>query len=79
MDRVTVSPGLGREVTTRAYAQLPMEEKWGYRAEDAKFVDAILEGRRPGVTAEDGLRATELVEACYRSVRTGAEVALPLA
>ena len=79
MDRVTVSPGLGREITTRAYAQLPMEEKWGYRAEDVKFVDAVLEGRRPGVTAEDGLRATELVEACYRSVQAGGEVALPLA
>jgi myo-inositol 2-dehydrogenase/D-chiro-inositol 1-dehydrogenase len=79
MERVTVSPGLGREITTRTYAQLPMEEKWGYRAEDAKFVDAILGERRPGVTAEDGLRATELVEACYRSVRMGGEVVLPLA
>jgi len=79
MERVTVSPGLGREITTRDYFQLPMEEKWGYQAEDANFVDAVLEGRRPGVGAEDGLRATELVEACYRSARTGAEVRLPLA
>ena len=78
MERVTVSPGVGREIVTRDFFQLPMEEKWGYRAEDTLFVDAILSGRRPPVTAEDGLRATELVEACYRSARTGAEVTLPL-
>ena len=73
-----MSPGVGRASTTRDFFQLPMEEKWGYRAEDVKFVDAILSGELPAVTAEDGLRATELVEACYRSARTGAEVVLPL-
>jgi myo-inositol 2-dehydrogenase/D-chiro-inositol 1-dehydrogenase len=78
MERVTVSPGVGLEITTRSYFQLPLEEKWGYRAEDKMFVDAVLSGQRPAVTAEDGLRATELVEACYRSARTRAEVALPL-
>lgn len=78
MERVTVSPGVGREITTRNYFQLPMEEKWGYRAEDTMFVDAVLSGRRPAVTADDGMRATELVEACYRSARTGTEVTLPL-
>jgi len=78
MERVTVSPGVGLEITTRSYFQLPMEEKWGYQTEDKIFVDAVLSGQRPAVTAEDGLRATELVEACYRSARTRAEVALPL-
>jgi len=79
MERVILSPGLGREIVTRGYAQLPMEEKWGYRMEDRGFVDAVLEGQPPSVTAEDGLRATELVEACYRSARGGVEVRLPLA
>lgn len=78
MERVTVSPGVGREITTRNYFQLPVEEKWGYRTEDTRFVDAVLSGHRPAVSAEDGLRATELVEACYRSARTAAEVTLPL-
>ncbi len=78
MERVTVSPGVGLEITTRNYFQLPLEDKWGYRAEDKMFVDAVLSGQRSAVTAEDGLRATELVEACYRSARTRAEVALPL-
>ena len=44
-----------------------------------RFVDAVLEGQAPGITAEDGLRATEMVEACYQSVRAGVEVRLPLA
>ena len=79
MEQVTLSPGLGREITTRNYSPLPMEEKWGYRSEDRDFINAILEGQAPRVTAEDGLRATELVEACYRSAREGAEVSLPLA
>jgi len=79
MERVSVSPGLGREITARDFFQLPMEEKWGYRLEDRMFLDAILGGAPPAVTAEDGLRATELVEACYRSARGGTEVALPLA
>ena len=78
MERVTLSPGLGREIVTRSYSQLPMEEKWGYRMEDRRFVDAVLEGQPPSVTAEDGLRATEMVEACYRSARAGTEVRLPL-
>jgi myo-inositol 2-dehydrogenase / D-chiro-inositol 1-dehydrogenase len=79
MERVSLCPGLGREIVARNYSQLSMEEKWGYRLEDRRFLDAILDGRAPAVTAEDGLRATELVEACYRSARTGAEVRLPLA
>ena len=79
MERVSMSPGLGREIAVRDFFQLPMEEKWGYRLEDRKFLDAILGGEPPAVTAEDGLRATELVEACYRSARGGTEVALPLA
>jgi myo-inositol 2-dehydrogenase/D-chiro-inositol 1-dehydrogenase len=79
MERVAISAGLGEAVTTYDYFQLPFEEKWGYRMEDARFVDAVLGGDPPAVTAEDGLRATELVEACYRSARTGTEVALPLA
>ena len=78
MERVTLSLGLGQAATTRDHFQLPIEEKWGYLAEDRHFVDAILRGDRPKVGVDDGLRATELVEACYRSVRAGTEVVLPL-
>jgi myo-inositol 2-dehydrogenase / D-chiro-inositol 1-dehydrogenase len=42
-------------------------------------VDAIVEGTAPPVTAEDGYKAIELVEACYRSAqRDGARIQLPL-
>jgi predicted dehydrogenase len=35
------------------------------------FVGAIEAGTKPPVTAEDGLRAVELADACYRSAETG--------
>jgi UDP-N-acetyl-2-amino-2-deoxyglucuronate dehydrogenase len=41
-------------------------------------VQAIIEGREPQVTAQDGRRSLELVRAIYRSVATGAPVRLPL-
>jgi predicted dehydrogenase len=39
----------------------------------------VLGERGPAVTAEDGYRATELVEACYQTVREERLVTLPLA
>jgi len=36
-------------------------------------------GERPvAVTADDGYKATELVEACYRAVKTDLRITLPL-
>jgi myo-inositol 2-dehydrogenase/D-chiro-inositol 1-dehydrogenase len=58
---------------------MPFEQKWGYVAEDRLFIDAVLGERGPAVTAEDGYRATELVEACYQTVREDRLVTLPLA
>jgi predicted dehydrogenase len=40
-----------------------------HRAQMSDVVDAIRERRAPAVTAEDGLRAVELVEAVYRSAQ----------
>jgi predicted dehydrogenase len=40
------------------------------------FLDAIREDREPDVTGVDGLRATEVVEAAYRSIETGQPVRL---
>ena len=37
-------------------------------------VDAILDGRPPGITGMDGLRAVEVVEAIYASAETGSVV-----
>jgi len=42
------------------------------------YATALLEGRQPPVTGEDGLKALEIVEGIYRSGATGQPVTLPL-
>lgn len=42
-----------------------------YRAEIEEFSAAILEGRSPAVTGEDGLRSQKVLAGCYESARTG--------
>jgi myo-inositol 2-dehydrogenase/D-chiro-inositol 1-dehydrogenase len=51
--------------------QLPREEKWGYLQEDRAFIDSIVNGTPPAVTAFDGLMSVKLVEGVYQSVKTG--------
>ena len=51
--------------------QLAKEERWGYLQEDQSFIDSITKGSPRAVTAADGYKSVELVEGCYRSVRTG--------
>jgi myo-inositol 2-dehydrogenase / D-chiro-inositol 1-dehydrogenase len=46
-------------------------EKWGYLQEDKAFIDSILEGSEPLVTAYDGYKSVELVESVYEAIRTG--------
>ncbi|HET6647900.1 MAG TPA: Gfo/Idh/MocA family oxidoreductase, partial [Pyrinomonadaceae bacterium] len=55
---------------------LSKEEKWGYLQEDQSFIDSITLGLPPAVTADDGYRSVELVDACYRSIRTSEAVRL---
>ncbi len=78
LERAWFSPGVREPVEAVDCFQMPVEQKWGYVAEDRLFIDACLGERPPAVTADDGYRATELVEACYRAVRTGQPVRLPL-
>jgi myo-inositol 2-dehydrogenase / D-chiro-inositol 1-dehydrogenase len=58
----------------RSMHQLSKEEKWGYLQEDRAFVDSIVTGAPPLVSALDGYKAVELVDACYRAVRTGERI-----
>lgn len=54
---------------------------WGSDSNQAmvdEFVAAVREGRAPLVTGEDGLRATEIMVAAYRSAERGEPVRLPL-
>ncbi len=79
MEKVSLSADLNAEVVTRDYFQLQIPQKWGYVEEDRLFVDSILDNKPAAVSAEDGYRAIELVEAVYRSVTNGGErVKLPL-
>jgi myo-inositol 2-dehydrogenase / D-chiro-inositol 1-dehydrogenase len=78
LERAWFSPGMREQVQTIDCFQMPFEQKWGYVMEDRLFVDAVLGERPPAVTAEDGYRATEVVEACYRAVRDARPIRLPL-
>ena len=49
-------------------------EKWGYLQEDKAFIDSILEGTEPVVTARDGFKSVELVESVYEAIRTGEKI-----
>ena len=53
---------------------LEKNEKWGYLQEDIAFIDSILEGKEPPVTAFDGYKAVELVESVYQAIRTGEKI-----
>jgi myo-inositol 2-dehydrogenase/D-chiro-inositol 1-dehydrogenase len=79
LERAWFSPGMRDQVEAIDCFQMVFEEKWGYVEDDRLFIDAVLGERPPAVTAEDGYRATELVEATYRAARSGAPVRLPLA
>jgi myo-inositol 2-dehydrogenase/D-chiro-inositol 1-dehydrogenase len=59
--------GLDAETFTEDFSQIPIEQRFGFEEEDRLFVDAVLSGGAPPVTAFDGYRAVELVSACYRS------------
>ena len=74
MESLTYSTNLEGHFTQQSMQQLPREEKWGYAQEDRAFVDSIVNGSAPLVTAFDGLMSVKLVDAVYKSVRSDASV-----
>jgi myo-inositol 2-dehydrogenase/D-chiro-inositol 1-dehydrogenase len=70
MESLTYSTALAGDFTEQTMQQLPREEKWGYVQEDRAFIDAIVNGSEPLVTAFDGLMSVRLVDAVYESVRS---------
>lgn len=74
MERLLDSRGMDANFETRSWHMLEKEERWGYVQEDKAFIDAILSGGRPPVTADDGFRSVELVESVYHAIRTGERV-----
>ena len=78
IEHAAFSPGMRDQAEVIDCRAMPFERKAGYVTEDRLFIDAVLGERPPAVTAEDGYRATELVEACYRAAREGKPISLPL-
>ena len=76
MESITQSEGLDGKHITLTMQQLSKEEKGGYVQEDRAFVDSVVESKPIAVTALDGFKSVELVDACYRAVRTGERVYL---
>lgn len=74
MESLVCSEALDGRYTTHSMQQLSKEEKWGYVQEDRAFVDSIFDGSLAAVTALDGFKSVELVDACYRAVRTNEPV-----
>jgi myo-inositol 2-dehydrogenase/D-chiro-inositol 1-dehydrogenase len=76
MESLSYSTSLEGNLAEQTMQQLPREEKWGYVQEDRAFIDAIVNGSEPLVTAFDGLMSVKLVEAVYESVRSGNPVTI---
>jgi myo-inositol 2-dehydrogenase/D-chiro-inositol 1-dehydrogenase len=76
METIVESREIDGRHLTQSMQLMSKEEKWGYAQEDRAFVDSILDGSPIAVTALDGFKSVELVDACYRAVRTGERVTL---
>lgn len=74
MENISDNRGVAPVHTHYSFHMEQKEERWGYAQEDRAFIDAILDGTQPPVTAFDGYKSVELVEACYEAVRTGEKV-----
>jgi myo-inositol 2-dehydrogenase/D-chiro-inositol 1-dehydrogenase len=74
MERLLDSRGMDANFETRSFHMVEKEERWGYVQEDKAFIDSILDGTPPPVTAEDGFRSIELVESAYHAIKTGERV-----
>jgi len=71
MERLLDSRGMDANFETLSWQMTEKEERWGYVQEDRAFIDAILNGTKPPVTAEDGFKSVELVESVYDAIKTG--------
>jgi myo-inositol 2-dehydrogenase/D-chiro-inositol 1-dehydrogenase len=78
LNRISYTLGLDTPTHVEEFHYLPQITTWGVEEEDRLFVDAIIGKKTPPITAEDGYRAIELIEACYRAAETHRPVSLPL-
>ena len=76
MESLVYSEGLDGANVERSMHQLSKEDKWGYAQEDRAFVDSIVNEKPAMVTAVDGYKSVELVDAVYESVKTGKAITI---
>ncbi|UOF90342.1 Gfo/Idh/MocA family oxidoreductase [Fodinisporobacter ferrooxydans] len=74
LEKVMYAPGLKQEAQISDFFQVSLEEKWGYMEEDRLFIDAIVNGTKPPVTADDGYLSIRLLNAIYESGKTGNKI-----
>ncbi len=74
MERLLDSRGMDANFETLSFHMTEKEERWGYVQEDKAFIDAILSGSPPPVTAEDGFKSVELVESVYKAISIGERI-----
>lgn len=74
MERLLDSRGMDANFETLSWQMTEKEERWGYVQEDRAFIDSILNGTPPPVTADDGFKSIELVESVYSAIRSGERI-----
>lgn len=74
MENLTDSRGTDPNFQFFSWHLLSKEERWGYFQENELFIDSIKNGTEAMVTAFDGYKSVELVEACYEAVKSGEKV-----
>ncbi len=74
MENLTDSRGTNPNFEFFSWHLLSKEERWGYEQENEQFIGAVLNETEPLVAALDGYKSVELVEACYKAVRTGERI-----
>ncbi len=74
MERLLDSKGTDPNFETHSFHMVEKEERWGYAQEDIAFIDSIIAGTEPPVTALDGYRAVDLVESVYEAIKTGKRI-----
>lgn len=74
MERLLDSRGMDANFETLSWHMTEKEERWGYVQEDRAFIDSILKGTPPPVTADDGFKSVELVESVYAAIKSGEKI-----
>lgn len=74
MERLMDSRGMDPNFETFSFHMEEKESKWGYAQEDIAFIDCIIDGKQPPVTANDGFKSVELVESVYKAIKTGERI-----